>query len=133
MNIEIGKWYRTRGGEKAYVACEMPGPVKFCGYHIQGPRAVPTGWFANGSYMPDGPTSADLVDLWIDKPVVDWSKEPAWVKAIAMSSGGRWYRFAEVPVLEDGIWWSAEVYRIHESEYPYWTGDWKNSLVVRPS
>jgi hypothetical protein len=134
MNIEVGKWYKTCKGEKAYVACEMPGPVKFCGYRIRGDVGIPSSWHADGSYIMGGSCTEDLCAEWSDKPDIDWSREKDWVKAIAMMSCiGYWYRFSEEPVYKDNCWWTKEGgYLMHKSEYPKWSGDWKDSLVIRP-
>jgi hypothetical protein len=78
----------------------------------------------------------DLVSPWIDAPVVDWSKERDWVKAIAMDQSGLWFRYEELPVADYGCGtWDSDgrrVQNMHPSEYPQFTGNWKDSLCVRP-
>jgi hypothetical protein len=77
----------------------------------------------------------DLISPWIDAPVVDWSKEREWVKAIAKDRSGSWCRFDGVPVMAKENWLIDDPFRyiwMHPSEYPQFTGDWKDSLCIRP-
>jgi len=57
------------------------------------------------------------------------------VKAVAMDDTGFWYRFDVLPV-PSGRVWSAQCvgscFKMHPSEYPKFTGNWNDSLCVRP-
>jgi hypothetical protein len=134
MTITPG-YYRTRGGRKARVLCtDAEGPYPIVGYicYEGGPATCLWDWDSvSGSTR--GPL--DLVHPWVDAPVVDWSKEREWVKAVAMDKDGRWVRYNVTPKADgSGNWWfpDCEFQRIHPSEYPQFTGDWKDSLCVRP-
>lgn len=135
MKIEVGYW-ETRDGRKARVLCTDAEFIYPCvGYvEIRNGDVRLVTWTLNGRLH--GTTSDyndDLIRPWIDRPVIDWSKERDWVKAITMDAGGQWFRSSKVPnqgvnCWHDGGWCQ----RMHPSEHPQFTGDWKDSLCVRP-
>ena len=133
MKIELGKYYRTRDGQKHRIICvDCPGECNLVVLSDKGRVAF---------HYPDGRCAAlgnqgrsDLIAEWIDKPVVDWSKMPAWAKWVARI-GYAWAWFDHKPIVIDnqylptnGRWdWIP-------SEYcPVWSGDWRESLVERPT
>jgi hypothetical protein len=67
---------------------------------------------------------------------VDWSREREWVKAVAMDSDGKWFRYDKFPEIgKYDAWWAdgCKHQSMHRSEYPQFTGDWKDSLCIRPT
>ena len=135
MKIEVGYW-ETRDGRKARVLCtDAPGAYPIVGYMIEGGEASPRLWFADGSGVACG-GKLDLERPWIDRPVVDWSKERDWVKAVAMDANGEWYRYEKEPVLrmDSGSWVGGgeDPQPMHPSEHPQFNGNSKDSLCVRP-
>lgn len=132
-----GRWYRTAAERKAWCVGRLPYGLWVFDHLVHGfLRHRADGKYWQGDSNP----SVDIIGPWIDKPVVDWSKERDWVKAIAMGIGLTWSRYEKVPTklngrtaLHGGFWQP-----MHPSEYPTnpdgspWTGDWKDSLIVRP-
>lgn len=132
MKIEVGYW-ETRDGRKARVLCtDAPGEYPVVGYVVSGGKADPWVWFPDGSGLNCG-GRLDLERPWIDSPIIDWSKEREWVMAIATDGGGTWFRYSKVPNQGVNCWhdggWSQ---RMHPTEHPQFTGNWKDSLCVRP-
>ncbi len=137
MKIEVGYW-ETRDGRKARVLCtDAPGEYPIVGYVVFEGKADPWVWFPDGSGLNCG-GRLDLERPWIDRPTIDWSKEREWVKAVARDEIGNWFRYSVTPSkTENGQWIDdgsapCEVQWMHPSEYPQFTGDWKDSLCVRP-
>jgi hypothetical protein len=135
VNITPG-YYRTRGGGKARVLCtDAAGPRPVVGYicHETSVSVLSWSWCGvAGSTV--GPL--DLAEPWVEKPAVDWGREREWVKAVAMDQSGLWFRYEELPVADYGCGtWDSDgrrVQNMHPSEYPQFTGNWKDSLCVRP-
>lgn len=131
--ITVGYWERRDGKRARVLATDVAGelPVVWVddeGYAYQ--------CHADGTYLSTMQESfVDLIKPWVDKPIVDWSKERDWVKAIAKDLDQRWWRLDAVPKGHDGIGWRAHTFgsRMHPSEYPTFSGDWKDSLIIRPS
>jgi hypothetical protein len=64
---------------------------------------------------------------------VEWAAMPAWFDYVAQDSGGIWYAYAVRPALQDSCWFSGSCYiDIPEAYAPKFSGDWKESLCVRP-
>lgn len=137
MKIEPNKFYRTRDGRKARVLCtDAPSSWPVVGY-IEGPSGTGLSthtWSQDGAFFSNATREADLIAEWIDAPEVDWPAMPKWAKAVAMDKGGKWYWHSEKPVV-DGPWWlpdSGDYGSIPPKYAPKWSGDWKQSLVLRP-
>lgn len=69
----------------------------------------------------------------IGLPVFDWSKAARWHKWAAMDAGGLWWVFKEKPEIRSSCWMSYNADLIPSDYAPKWTGDWKQSLVERPT
>lgn len=140
MTIEVGKWYRTRSGRKAFVAARMNGAYPFYGHVELGGDERLEIWSEAGCCDINGSESPlDLIAPLASSPTIDWSKEREWVKAIAMDKDGSWWRYSSPPAARDASWVTGGFFhQLHPTEYPTnpdgtpWTGDWKNSLIVRP-
>ena len=130
----IGSEWKTRGGWKATVVWhydsgyilvvhDRPGDV----YHH---THLPDGLFAAVNSL------GDLLTPWTTSPQLpEGATWPRWAKAAAMDSGGGWHWWDTVPVDDSGYWtpslrdtFSAPM---HPSERPNFTGNWKDSLIVR--
>ncbi len=135
MKPELGKYYRTRSGHKVRVICtdakidklpvvalvEADGCENSCQYTEY------------GSYWASGKAHEwDLVSEWIDKPEWDWSKSANWHVAIAMDEDRRWFSYTGEPRTDNIVWVVPNVQLIPPEHAPKWTGDWKDSLIVRP-
>lgn len=132
--ITVGYW-GTRDGRKARVLCtDAPGTHPVKGYIEIHAGSCSAGWTANGAWCLDQESDADLICQWVDRPVVDWSNERDWVKAIAQDMCGYWYRFNGIPTVQGNVWTGIENFtqKMHPTEYPRFSGDWKNSLCLTP-
>ncbi len=133
--ITVGYW-ETRDGRKARVLCtDAPGRCPVKGYieTAEGESGAMS-WALNGEWLSPSSTGADLIRQWADRPVVDWSKEREWVKAVAMDASRRWFRYERCPVLGENVWLAGTIFHqwMHPTEYPQFTGNWTDSLCVRP-
>lgn len=134
MKITIGYW-ETRDGRKARVLCtDAPGDYPIVGYIVSGGKADPWLWFPDGSGLNCG-GRLDLERPWVDRPAINWAVERDWVKAVAGDEDGQWFRYSGTPVLGPVEEWSPNgnaFQWMHPSECPQFTGNWKDSLCVRP-
>lgn len=137
LKIEPGRFYRLRNGRK--MRCYAIDGCRDLSIH--GATKVDEGWKL-GSWYSDGKavkysvSTADIISEWEDKPEIDWSLYPSWVKAVAMDKNRVWYTYIATPIIWDGenFWDSSartSTQILHEYA-PKWVGDWRNSLVVRP-
>lgn len=137
MKIEAGKFYRTRDGHRARVyAVDGRDPYPAHGaIFFDGAGWIGNTWTIEGSVsVALHPRCYDLISEWVDKPVVDWSKMAAWHRWVAMDSDKRWYAFADEPRICDVAWHAAtNSNSIPTAYYPTFSGDWKDSLVERPT
>lgn len=136
MKIEAGKFYRTRSDNKARVYAVDAGG----GSPIHGAILIKDAWYAkvfqrDGNYHYQDESPFDLISEWVDRPVVDWSKLAAWHRWVAMDEDGSWYAYSERPELACATWRveNTEYQRIPENYSPTFSGDWKDSLVERPT
>ena len=139
---ELG-YYRTRGGRKARVICvdadkddktnfavvAITPDQRLCYYAKDGGRTV------NGQL-----SSEDIIEKWIDKPVIDWKYLPAWATYSAMDRGGDWHWFDAEPEMDMCSWCldeggDASSGEIPKKFQPVTVGglDWKDSLLARPN
>ena len=127
MQIEAGKFYRTRDGRKARIYAvdgEIHGAILSCGK-----------WGEDGSFSPLFEHSADLISEWIDKPEGNWPAMPAWANWQAMDKDGEWWWYAdEKPEIrrDRGEWYGPHSDRIPFAYAPKWKGNWRASLIERP-
>lgn len=139
MKIEAGKFYKTRTGKKVVVYSTTGRAMR----HIRG-CIIESGpnedtmmsWYSGGVFFGDGAHAEyDLISEWVDKPVVDWSKLAAWHRWVARDEDGSWYVYAKRPELAVATWRGEyhEYQRIPENYSPTFSGDWKDSLVERPT
>jgi len=137
MNYEVGKYYRTRDGSKAKCIHRLvTGSLVF----VIDPQDM--GWNvyvtrSDGRARRDGCNHGDdILGPWIDKPVVDWDKMPAWARYVMQDRDGTWFWFNDaLPKDMSEMWSGCTVYTsgmIPPEHAPTWTGDWKDSLVERP-
>jgi len=133
MTIAPG-YYRTRGGHKARVLCtDAEGPYPIVGYicYKCGPAPCLWDWDSVAGSVP-GPL--DLIHPWVDAPVVDWSREPKWVRSICMDLRGKWNRCSGIPCYMSGVWCDGGFYQeLHHTEYPQFAGVSEHSIAIRPS
>lgn len=146
MNMQTPDWIkpgamcRTRGGLKAriYAVDGWGFPVhgailgEMCGgsgWEIQK-------WHSNGAATIANDTIIDLVGPWIERPIVDWSKMPAWANWVAMDENGEWFWYSEEPrlnqCLTEWIPSGSDCGQIPPEYTPTFTGNWHDSLVERP-
>lgn len=135
MNIEPGKFYKTRGGNKVRIyATDGEAP-----YVIHGAIFYKT-WVActwtSAGRLWNGPEAIEnIVAEWSDKPEVDWSAMPRWANWVAMDCGGRWLWFSDKPFQETSHrQWLCHCQllgAVPVAHQPKFTGDWKDSLAER--
>jgi hypothetical protein len=135
--ITVGYW-ETRDGRKARVLCTDAKFIYPCVGYIEldhGDVKLVT-WTLGGRFHgSDSDHNEDLIRPWVDRPAVDWSKEREWVKAVARDHGGRWWRYDREPIHCMTGWDDAPCkfsQCMHPSEYPQFTGSWRDSLCLRP-
>lgn len=65
-----------------------------------------------------------------------WAKQPEEVVCIALDTEGDWYKYDKLVNADSGHWWHEDgsgYAKMWPSEHPKnFTGDWKDSLMVRP-
>lgn len=144
MNYEVGKYYATKEGHRAECICNRPTRSEFILLTVFAVEidddiviATPSGRF----YRKGGLPTVSIVGPWIDKPIVDWSKMPAWFDGVIMfprQSPWQWSGYyGSRPYINDELetWMcppDAYWFVIPEAYAPKWTGDWRDSLVERP-
>lgn len=136
MKIEAGKFYRTRDGRKVRVyAVDGGGLYTIHGAVYRADEWMIGRWDLTGSNLSHG--FHDLISEWVDKPVVDWSKLAAWHRWVAMDEDGSWYAYAETPHMGSTVWSGLDGNvngdRVPAAYSPTFSGDWKDSLVERPT
>jgi hypothetical protein len=99
------------------------------------------GWKGPFYYKKDGThkyADHNIIGPWNSKPVVDWSLYSKWTKAVAMDEDGLWYGYTEIPTKLSATWelqYSMisipPEYAPKNADGTPWTGNWKDSLVVR--
>jgi len=136
IKFEVGKCYRNRAGRcRIVLTTTRPQPYPpiiamdkntgdCCSLNI------------DGTWSKGHKDDRDLISEWIDAPEVDWSKMPAWAEAVTVDGSGSWNWFTHIPITTDvqNFWiCKSGGYGPIPPEYsPKWTGDWRQSLVVRP-
>lgn len=140
MLIELGKTYRTRGGDKVHI---FKTDLRDAQYPIVGYRELQDGdeyesWTAEGKYNRKAlNTCLDIVALWQEPGVPTLSPKlikalPEWANWVAMDEDGMWCWFGMEPYARAdlGMWHRTTLYGIiPDSLAPDWTGDWRDSLV----
>lgn len=103
MKIEVGKWYKTEEGPKAYVAVEVP--------NSSPEYACFMGWVETASgnewcvWRDDGLNKFgySLVSEWVEKP--EWCRgNPAWARWQAHDEDGECWWFSEKPSFDNHAW-----------------------------
>jgi len=127
----MNKWNnKTRGGKDVRIYAEDGvGTYSIHGAIRESAGWITTTWTKDGKNEAGGSSDEDIIP---NTPTHDWSKEPAWVKAVAMDASGNWFRFDGVPELCGNVWMRESYSAMHPSEYPDYDGDFESSLMVRP-
>lgn len=139
LKIEAGKFYKTRDGKKARIYATDGGEC----YPVHGAILVCNKEWCTKSWKADGrewfwsQTIDDIVSPWIDPPVVDWDSLPKHIVAVAMDENGLWYGYVAVPKRYESDWDIKERYYYSDwllycEHTPAFSGDWRDSLAVRP-
>lgn len=138
MKIEVGKFYRTRGGEKVRIYATDGGTYPIHGAIYQkGMGWVVTEWSKEGYIFKfEGLDDFDIVGEWKDEIVFDWSCLPAWAdQFIAMDQDGRWFSYPDSPTFNKNreVWGRGNHTTIPLGYFPKgFTGDWTESLMKNP-
>ena len=146
--IEAGKFYKTKGGSKARIYAidgaqdgESQQPIH--GAWLCGDEWFVMVWCEDGSQPHKLEDEFSLVGPWIDPPVVDWDRLPPGILAVAIDSGGEEYGFLTADVSSTEYEWLANAPQIYIGSLSLWyhrlpdgtikfSGDWRDSLVIRP-
>lgn len=145
LTIEAGKFYKTGNGLKVKML-EIVGEY-IVGYFdaCVGPR--PGIWEHTGRYRFGGSDEPlNIVAPWTDPPAVDWDRFPAHIVAVAMDEDGAWNAYLEVPTTDKANpnatgWYHGPsptnhvylcAFGVHKEHRPVFSGDWRDSLAVRP-
>ncbi len=107
MKIEAGKFYKTRDGHKVEIYSTDNGkyrPVHGRIFGVSDDGNSLDAFKADGKYFESGnDDNWDLVSEWRE-PVIDWSKYPKWIKAVAMDKSGCCCGYSSVPVALNDVW-----------------------------
>lgn len=133
--IKPGAMCRTRDGRKVriYAVDGYYRPVH--GAVLEGKDTWSTcQWFGDGNLFMLEQNNLDLIGPWVEKPIVDWSKMPAWAETVAYDPPADcWRWFDHTPTeLKDGWRSNGLSGRIPPEYTPTFTGNWQDSLVERP-
>ena len=75
MQLEVGKYYRSRHGKKFYVGMENPHAPPTSIWRFVGFRAdiegETIGWGLDGNFNGQSAGDLDLIAEWVDEPNVD--------------------------------------------------------------
>jgi len=139
--IKPGAFVALRNGEKARIYA-TDGTAA---YPIHGAILEHNGWTAkvwhSTYYLEEGHNDVyDIISAWIDKPDCSalWPLLPPWIKWVAQDSNGLWYGYPTKPAFNSCNWAAVnntDWYYMHipKSYAPIYSGDWKDSLVERPT
>lgn len=138
MNIEPGKFYRTRDGKKARIYATDGGSP----YQIHGAVQCDEVWVSH-TWTKDGifregtlQADSDLISEWREEPEVPWERVPIECKWVAMDAGGRWFGYTTQPTACYGSWAidnTGHAQLLFPSQTPKnYTGGWRESLTKRP-
>lgn len=150
--VIVGAYFENRSGEKVEILkIDAPGPYPVIAYNLDARNVVRlTG---GGYYLTPGggiylSQPGDLVCPWVTSLV--WPEyAPRWANALARDRGVDqwfWYENSKACKVVDVFWVHLNdaghrrtrdepgylFVRAHPSEYPDFTGDWKQSKAVRP-
>jgi hypothetical protein len=132
LKFEVGKAYQTRDRRKAVCLTTTLYSPFTIGLQVDGLFNRVT---IEGCYLALSKSESpnDIIGIWVDKPVIDWSVMPAWAKFVAMDKHGKWWWYSHKPSLEH-MWCVIDGFAgvIPSECAPKWEGDWKNSLIERP-
>lgn len=137
MKIEAGKFYRTKGGAKARVYA-----LDGCGeYPVHAAvMARCDKWFpvTLDEFGQGGSGSLDsIISEWVENPPqFDWGRAAAWHNFIVLTRSGGWIALRNRPTISSaGDAWVVEggANYIDEEFCPTFSGDWKDSLIERPT
>lgn len=139
--IKVGAVLKTRDGRKARVICtdreNSDHPVLAILYYDNGVNIL-YAYTSVGSVQCGGRNDgSDLVSIWTESPEVDWSVIPPWMNWVAMDENGEWAAYTVKPETLSDEWFlndgRADHVYIPPAYAPKYSGDWKDSLVERPS
>jgi len=140
--IYPGALCRMRNGRKARVLCTDRVPSvhlplnKVAGLAFLSPSEEGFGfWTIEGRWNYDGSIhNYDLVGPWIEPVPWDWATTPPFLNYLWRQAYlRRWFLTRRQPIMGERCWLPKEAcFAIPEDYAPNWTGDWKDSLTVRP-
>lgn len=128
VEIEVGKYYRTKNGNKARIYATDGGfGKKIHGAFLRSDGAwIPEWWLKDGKCMNN--TWLDLIAEWTEPIDFDPSCLPSWATWIAMARSGNWVWFTSVPHMLDGDWDYTYCRFIPKKYSPKnFTGSWEES------
>lgn len=127
MNIEKGKFYRTRTGNKVEIySTDNPGTQPIHGRIFAEGFTLMCRWMQNGRIAPNGPHEAfDLVSEWQDEaPKLDLRTLPMW-RYLAQDESGNWFAYENKPIIQESNWIGTNPKPVGVLGF---TGHWTNSL-----
>lgn len=134
MNIEVGKFYRTRDGHKVRIyATDGASPYPIHGAILNTNGWSMSMWIADGIHHRGDTSFYDLVAEWIAKP--EWPGVAVWHNWVARDKDGRWFAYVDRPDIRGSERWmpNGDYDSIPPAYAPKWTGDWRESLIERPT
>jgi len=126
MNIEVGKFYRTKEGFKLEALA------------IRGSKTIFAICYSDESFGSGDVFTEDASKdwtPWIDEPAIPWDSVPDWCQWWAVTQQGCQIFFEERPIA-GGLYWSQKtdtgvVIVPKHHRIPY-TGNWNESIRQRP-
>lgn len=142
LKIETGKFYRLRNGMK-YRCYAVDGG----GSHpIHGAVFFDGEWYtrvhhATGALFDNGDESeSDIIAEWHDEPVVNWDIFPPHIVCLAAGESQNWNAYTTDKLSRKEFGWDIDneagnyhaCFPVRPTNRPFFTGDWRDSKVVRP-
>ena len=137
MNIQLGKQYKTRIGHKVTIyRTDAKGSYSVHGCsHYENEDTVMS-WTSTGKFLRACDIHLqDIISEWSEPVTFDWRQVPLCCQYVAMDQSGEWFAYKDEPRVIFSVWnFDRYHIRIHPDHYPKnFTGDWKDSLMQRPS
>jgi len=133
-----GKYYKMGDGRKVQIflieKCCIWGRYKVAHNHWKSAM-----WLSSGAWTGSN-TKKNITEIWTDPPQVPddfWTRVISpWMNVAAMDGDKKWYQYSINPEHSTTAWQYNHIAglcsRIPPEYAPKFSGDWKDSLIVRP-
>lgn len=135
MNIEVGKFYKTRSGCKVRVyATDGANKGEIHGAMYEEGMWKSRYWSNDGAYYQSIRHQYDIVSEWQEPLDFDWNCLPVWADGIVKQGTGWNFYFGGTPIFIDNVWSLSNFGTILNPYAPKnYNGTLENSLHKRPT